>query len=193
MANILYFNLTNVKEAKGGRPQTIMFKTGGLKPNGTIIKTLKDTMEKDGRELDHVHDVEFISGGKVDSVIGKWVIAAPEIVAQQYRIIDDKAWQFALEQYETYPAYQLQALDRLEYSEAHFASIAGLAVGDYVNIDTNGKFAKEGSGNAQNSAFRVVSIMDVTKPVILAANASKGHPAAFIPQLGKMIKLEVVR
>jgi len=190
MANILYFNLTNVKEAKGGRPQTVMFTGAELKPNGSIV-TLGDTKENKGaaRELDHVHDVTF---GALDKVIGAWVIAAPEIVAQQYRLIDDKAWQFALEPNETYAAYQLQALDRLEYSEGYFkTAVSTLKVGDYVKIDAQGKFEK--GTNAQDSAFRIVSILDVTKPVVLAANATKDQPAAFIPQLGKMVKLEVVR
>lgn len=191
MANILYFNLTNVKEAKGGRPQTVMFTTGGVKPNGTIIKTLKDTMEATSRELDHVHDVEFIDE-EITEVIGKWVIASPEIVAEQYRLIDGKAWKYVLEENETYPAYQLQKHDRLEYSEAHFNTIAGLQVGDYVNINAQGKFEKKQSGNATDSAFRVVTILDVNKPVVLEA-ATSSKAATFIPQLGKMIKLEVVR
>lgn len=195
MANILYFNLTNVKEAKGGRPQTVMFDGAELKPNGSIV-TLGDTLEKkkNNRELDHVHEVTFVTTGG-DSVIGKWVIAAPEIVAQQYRIIDDKAWQFALEPNETYAAYELQKYDRLEYSEAYFKAneLATLKVGDYVIINAQGKLEKKNSGSAADSAFRVVSIMDVTKPVVLEANKTKDQPAAFIPQLGKMVKLEVVR
>lgn len=188
MANILYFNLTNVKEAKGGRPQTIMFTGNDVKPNGSIV-TLGATMEQangTNRELDHVHAVTF---GALDSVIGKWVIAAPEIVEEQYRMISDKAWKFALQPNETYAAYQLQALDRLEYSEAHFdGAITGYKVGDHVKINAQGKFVK-GSG-ASDSAFRIVTILDVNKPVVLEANKKD---VAFIPQLGKMVKLEVVR
>lgn len=188
MANILYFNLTNVKEAKGGRPQTVMFTTGGVKPNGSIV-TLGDTMEKTSRELDHVHAVTF---GALDSVIGKWVIASPEIVVEQYRTIDGKAWKYALEENETYAAYQLQALDRLEYSEAYFeGAFTQYKVGDFVKIDNKGKFIK--GTNANDSAFRIVTILDVNKPVVLEANASAGLGASFIPQLGKMVKLEVVR
>ena len=189
MANILYFNLTNVKEAKGGRPQTVMFDGADVKPNGLIVD-LGATMEKPDkdRELDHVHAITEAKGAA--EVIGKWVIAAPEIVAQQYRIIDDKAWQFALEPNETYAAYQLQKYDRLEYSEAYFKPnlISTLKVGDHVKIAADGKFEK-GTG-ASDSAFRVVTILDVTKPVVLEANKKD---IAFIPQLGKMVKLEVVR
>lgn len=188
MANILYFNLTNVKEAKGGRPQTVMFEGADVKPNGSIV-TLGDTLEKkkDSRELDHVHEVTF---GALESVIGKWVIAAPEIVEEQYRMISDKAWKFALQPNETYAAYELQKYDRLEYSEAHFNNFSGLAVGDYVTINAQGKFEKKSGGNATNAAFRVVTILDVNKPVVLEANKKD---VAFIPQLGKMVKLEVVR
>lgn len=193
MANILYFNLTNVKEAKGGRPQTVMFEGADVKPNGLIV-TLGDTMEKSkGREYNHVHAIT--EAKSVDSVIGKWVIASPEIVEEQYRIISDKAWQFALQPHETYAAYELQKYDRLEYSEAFFKANSikdGLVVGDYVKIDANGKFEKVVGGSATNAAFRVTDIEDANKPVVLEA-ATSSQAATFIPQLGKMIKLEVVR
>lgn len=195
MANILYFNLTNVKEAgKSGRPQTIMFDGNAVKHNGLIV-TLGDTMEKSkGREYNHVHTIT--EAKNVDSVIGKWVIASPEIVVEQYRMISDKAWQFALEPNETYPAYELQKYDRLEYSEAYFKANSikdGLVVGDYVKINAQGEFEKVASGSATNAAFRVTDIEDANKPVVLEANKAAQQGVSFIPQLGKMIKLEVVR
>lgn len=190
MATLLMANTSNVKEMKGGRPQTVMFTEGGLKPNCTIV-TLKDTMEETARELDHVHAVEFLTS--VDSVVGKWVIVSPEINVQQYRKIDDQIGKYMLEEDETYTAYQLQALDRLEYSEGYFTSIEGLEVGDFVEIDGTGKFAKDGDGSVTTSPFRVVSITDLWHPIVMQANKTAKQPLALQPKAPKMIKLEVVR
>lgn len=188
MATLLMANTSNVKEMKGGRPQTVILDE--VKPNCTIV-TLKDTKEKTARELDHVHEVDFLTS--VNEVVGKWVVVSPEINVQQYRKIDNQIGKYMLEEDETYTAYQLQALDRLEYSEGYFASIEGLKVGDFVEIDGAGKFAKDEDGSDTTSPFRVVSITELWHPIVMGVNASAKQPLALQPKAPKMIKLEVVR
>lgn len=182
--NVLFFNLTNVKEAKGGRPQTVAFGGETVKPNGSII-TLGDTQEGKGREFDHVHEAKF---EETTDFIGKFVIASPEINVEQYRYLDNMAWKYALNPHETYTAYELGKYDRLEYSEAYFATIEGLAVGDFVKLNAEGKFEK-----ADDAGLRVVTILDLNRPIVLEANQTAKQGAQFMPRLGKMIKVEVVK
>ena len=213
-------NTSNIKEMEIGRPQTVMFERGHNAqaktfPNGTIV-TLGDTMEnatipggatKYGREYDHVHKVtqfQGTAGPGVDSVIGKWIVVAPEIRVEQYRRINDQISDFVLEENVTYTAYQLQKLDRIEYSDSYFdGDLSQINVGDFVNLNNNGKFAKNGGGDAQNnSAFRVVSKLPMFYPVVMGQNApvqNPGNPGtnggamSFLPKAGYKIKLEVVK
>lgn len=182
-------NTSNVHEMKFGRPQTVL--NDKVRPNGVIV-TLGATKEKDGRELDHCH---AITEGQLTSVAGKFIVVAPEINAQQYRKIDGQIGQFVLEAGETYSAYQLAVLDRIEYSEAYFKEASALKLGDKVDVcaeGTNGeRFAKASTGGA----MRIVSIVDLWMPVMLAANDGLaqvgGQDAALMPATIKMIKVEV--
>ena len=190
-------NTSNIKEMKYGRPQTVMFTGAATKPNGSIV-VLKDTIEgapNNDRSLDHVHDVQFPQG-TVSSVVGHYIIVAPEINVEQYRLIDGKLSKFALEPNVTYSAYELNKLDRIEYAystDRFEGGVATFTVGAYVNINAQGKFVVNGGGNATNSAFRVVTVLDTHLPFTLAVNAGQNQPGALLPTVGKKIKLEVVR
>lgn len=183
-------NTSNVHEMKFGRPQTVLVEGKDALPNGVIV-TLGATKEGIARELDHVHG---ITEGALTSVAGKFIVVAPEINAQQYRTIDGQIGKFVLEVGETYSAYQLSVLDRIEYSEAYFKDAAALKVGDKVNVqqkDANGaRFVKADSG-----CLRVVSVVDLWMPVMLAANDGVaqvgGEEAKLMPTSVKMIKVEV--
>ena len=184
-------NTSKIKSMKLENPKTVMFK-GDAKPNGTIV-TLKATMEKDkGREYDHVHAVEFLTS--VNEVAGKYIIVAPEINVEQYRLIDNQISKFVLEADETYAAYRLQVGDRIEYTDGYFAEGVAdtLAVGDFVEIDGTGKLAKDADGSATTSAFRVVSILPTHYPIVMQPG-KKSQPIGLMPEAGKKIKLEVVR
>lgn len=182
-------NTSKIKSMKLENPKTVMFE-GDVKPNGTIV-TLKATMEKDkGREYDHVHAVEFLTS--VNEVAGKYIIVAPEINVEQYRLIDNQIAKFVLEADETYAAYRLQVGDRIEYTDGYFTSVAGLAVGDFVEIDSTGKLGKDVDGSDTTSAFRVVSILPAQYPIAMQPG-KKNQPIALMPEAGKKIKLEVVR
>ena len=176
-------NTSNVHEMKFGRPQTVL--NDAVRPNGVIVN-LGDTLEAQGRELDHCH---AISEGNLSQVEGAFVVVAPEINAQQYRTIDGQIGKFALEVGETYSAYRLQKLDRLEYSEAYFDEVP--AVGAKVNVKSGTglapRFAKDGQ------ALRVVSVVDLWLPVMLQANQEPGQPATLMPASVKMVKLEVIK
>lgn len=183
-------NTSNVHEMKFGRPQTVLVEGKDALPNGVIV-TLGATKEGIARELDHVHG---ITEGALTAVAGKFIVVAPEINAQQYRTIDGQIGKFVLEVGETYSAYQLSVLDRIEYSEAYFKDAAALKVGDKVNVqqkDANGaRFVKADSG-----CLRVVSVVDLWMPVMLAANDGVaqvgGEDAKLMPATIKMIKVEV--
>ena len=184
-------NTSKIKSMKLENPKTIMFK-GDVKPNGTIV-TLKATMEKDkGREYDHVHAVEFLTS--VNEVAGKYIIVAPEINVEQYRLIDNQISKFVLEADETYAAYRLQVGDRIEYTDGYFAEGVAdtLAVGDFVEIDASGKLAKDADGSETTSAFRVVSILPAHYPIVMKPG-KKSQAIGLMPEAGKKIKLEVVR
>ena len=181
-------NTSNVHEMKFGRPQTVLLEAD--MPNGAIV-TLGATQEAKTRELDHVHAV---TEGALTSVVGAFVIVAPEINVQQYRTIDGQIGKFVLQAGETYTAYQLSVLDRLEYSDAYFMNAGALKVGDKVNVQvkgTNGeRFVKHDTG-----CLRIVSIHDLWLPVMLQANVAEaqgsGNPAKLMPASCKMIKVEV--
>ena len=181
-------NTSNVHEMKFGRPQTVLLEAD--MPNGAIV-TLGATQEAKAPELDHAHAV---TEGALTSVVGAFVVVAPEINVQQYRMIDGQIGKFVLEAGETYTAYMLQKLDRLEYSDAYFMNASALQVGDKVNVQakgTNGeRFVKHDAG-----CLRIVSIHDLWLPVMLQANVATAqgskNPAKLMPASCKMIKIEV--
>ena len=198
---------SNIQEMKNGRPQTVMFLNAGAAaktyPNGTIVD-LKDTIENKnihgvvpntpyGRAYDHVHEVEQTKTAA--AVINKFIVVAPEINVEQYRLIDGKLSKFTLQENETYTAYRLQKYDRVEYTfsaERFAGNVADFTPGKFVEIDGQGKLAIKGAGNAGNSAFRVVSVVDTHLPFTLAVNAGQNQPGALLPTAGKKIKLEVL-
>lgn len=182
-------NTSNVHEMKFGRPQTVL--NDVERPNGVIV-TLGATKEGQARELDHCH---AITEGALTEVAGKFIVVAPEINVQEYRKIDGQIGKFVLEAGETYSAYMLSKLDRLEYSDAYFAGAADLAVGDKVNVQakgTNGERFVEASGGC----LRVVSIVPLWLPVMLVPNVAldgqgANNLAKLMPESCKMIKVEV--
>ena len=186
---LFMMNTSNVHEMKFGRPQTVL--NDAKRPNGVIV-TLGATQEKTARELDHAH---AITEGALTKVAGKFIVVAPEINVQQYRTIDGQIGKFVLEVGETYTAYQLSVLDRLEYSDAYFKDATALKVGDKVDVcekGTNGeRFAKASTGGA----MRVVSIVPLWLPVMLVPNIElgqgTGNLAKLMPESCKMIKVEV--
>ena len=185
---LFMMNTSNVHEMKFGRPQTVL--NDAERPNGVIV-TLGATQEKTARELDHAH---AITEGALTAVAGKFIVVAPEINVQQYRTIDGQIGKFVLEAGETYTAYQLSVLDRLEYSDAYFAAAAGLKVGDKVNVQEKGasgeRFVKHDAG-----CMRIVSIVPLWLPVMLVPNTKTGQgsnaEAKLMPQSCQMIKVEV--
>ena len=176
---LLMANTSNVKEMKNGRPQSVQ--APKALPNCAIV-TLGDTMEATKAELDHVHAV---TAGTAETAVGKFVIVAPEINVQQYRMIDNDIAKFMLEKDEVYTAYELQLHDRLEFSEGYFASMEGLVVGETVDIAADGKLTAK--VDAKAGCLRVVSIREQRLPQMVLPNGSM-RPAAI-----KMVKVEVVK
>lgn len=185
-------NTSKIKSMKLENPKTIMFE-GDVKPNGTIVDLGTTQEATKGREYDHVHSVTFLTA-ETDSVAGKYIIVAPEINVEEYRMIDNQIGRFVLEADETYSAYRLQVGDRIEYTDGYFKSddLATLAVGDFLNVNATGKLEKDADGSATTSAFRVVSIVPTHLPVVMQ-QGQKGQKIALMPVAGKKIKIEVVR
>ena len=182
-------NTSNVHEMKFGRPQTVLVEGKDALPNGVIV-TLGATKEGTARELDHVHG---ITEGALTAVAGKFIVVAPEINAQQYRTIDGQIGKFVLEVGETYSAYQLSVLDRIEYSDAYFVAVP--EVGNKVKVQA--KDAKGARFVVDNAAgcLRVVSVVPLWLPVMLVPNIElgqgTGNLAKLMPESCKMIKVEV--
>ena len=170
---LLMCNTSNIHEMKFGRPQSVILEAE--MPNGAIV-TLGAV--QDDKEGDHLHSATPATGA---SVIGKFIVVAPEINAQQYRTIDGQIGKFVLEAGEAYSAYMLQKHDRIEYSDAYFAALP--EVGATVEPDGNGKF-KAGA------ALKVVSVRELWLPVVLQANVA--GDAKLMPESCKMVKLEVI-
>ena len=177
-------NTSNIHEMKFGRPQSVIL--AEAMPNGAIV-TLGAV--QDDTEGDHLHSATAFAGA---SVIGKFIVVAPEINAQQYRTIDGQIGKFVLEAGEAYSAYMLQKHDRIEYSDAYFAALP--EVGDKVNPK-----AKDANGAvfaASGAALEVVSVRELWLPVVLQANIAtaqgSGNAAKLMPTSCKMIKLEVI-
>lgn len=182
-------NTSNIREMKYGRPQTVMFAPGNEQLNGTII-TLGDTQEATSRDLDHVHEAQPIALDTTE-VIGKFIVVAPEINEEQYRLINGQISKFKLKPSVTYSAYELNKYDRIEYTystDRFQGGVSTFTVGATVKINGQGKFEQAGDG-----AFRVVSVVDTHLPFVMAPNAAPNQPIGLLPAAGKKIKLEVVK
>lgn len=178
---LLMANTSNVKEMKNGRPVSVRLEGTSdevkVLPNCAIV-SLGDTLEKESAELDHVH---VAKANAATNAVGKFVVVAPEINIEQYRMIDNDIAKFALEAKEIYTAYELQKLDRLEFSADYFATVP--AVGQTVNIAADGKL----TGAIDNGCLRVVSVRQQRMPMVID---EKGQ---MLTQPLTMVKVEVVK
>ena len=174
---LLMANTSNVKEMKNGRPESVLLKdktgaTKGTLPNCAIV-SVGDVVEGD-----HVREAKALAA---TNAVGKFVVVAPEINVEQYRMIDNDIAKFALEAGEVYTAYELQLRDRLEFSADYFATVP--SVGQTVNIADNGKLAAaEDAG-----CLKVISVREQRMPMIVAPNGK------MLTQSIKMVKVEVVK
>lgn len=170
-------NTSNVKEMKNGRPESVLLKdkTGavvGALPNCAIV-SVGDVVEGD-----HIREAKALAA---TNAVGKFVVVAPEINVQQYRMIDNDIAKFALEAGEVYTAYELQLRDRLEFSADYFATLP--AVGQTVNIADNGKL----TASTDSGCLKVISVRDQRMPMVVKPNG------AMMPASIKMVKVEVVK
>lgn len=170
-------NTSNVKEMKNGRPESVLLKdkTGavvGALPNCAIV-SVGDVVEGD-----HVREAKALAA---TNAVGKFVVVAPEINVQQYRMIDNDIAKFALEAGEVYTAYELQLRDRLEFSQDYFATLP--AVGQTVNIADNGKL----TASTDSGCLKVISVRDQRMPMVVKPDGT------MMPASIKMVKVEVVK
>ena len=167
----LMANTSNVYEMKFGRPQSII--APKALPNCAIV-TLGDLNTGD----DHVRTV---NPEAKDTAVGQFVIVAPEINVEQYRMVDNSIAKFSLEQDEVYSAYELKLLDRLEFSAEYFTS-AVPSVGEKVNIAADGKL----TGVEADGCLKVISVREQRLPMVMI-------DGVLSPASVKMVKVEVVK
>ena len=170
-------NTSNVKEMKNGRPESVLLKdktgaTEGTLPNCAIV-SVGDVVEGD-----HIREAKALAA---TNAVGKFVVVAPEINVQQYRMIDNDIAKFALEAGEVYTAYELQLRDRLEFSADYFATVP--SVGQTVNIADNGKL----TASIDSGCLKVISVREQRMPMVVKPNGT------MMPASIKMVKVEVVK
>ena len=174
---LLMANTSNVKEMKNGRPESVLLKdktgaTEGTLPNCAIV-SVGDVVEGD-----HVREAKALAA---TNAAGKFVVVAPEINVEQYRMINNDIAKFALEAGEVYTAYELQLRDRLEFSQDYFATVP--TVGQTVNIADDGKLTKAADGGC----LKVISVREQRMPMVVLPNGTMMTSSI------KMVKVEVVK
>ena len=105
---LLMAKTSNVKEMKNGRPESVLLKakdSATVLPNCAIV-SVGDIVAEQG---DHVREAKALAA---TNAVGKFVVVAPEINVEQYRMINNDIAKFALEAGEVYTAYELQLRDR---------------------------------------------------------------------------------
>ena len=166
----LMANTSNVYEMKFGRPQSII--APKALPNCAIV-TLDALNEGD----DHVRTVKPEAK---ETAVGQFVIVAPEINVEQYRMVDNSIAKFSLEKDEVYSAYELKLLDRLEFSADYFTSVP--TVGQTVKIAADGKL----TGHQADGCLKVISVREQRLPMVMINGELS-------PASVKMVKVEVVK
>ena len=175
---LLMANTSNVKEMKNGRPESVLLKTAAGKTDGAALPNCAIVSVGDVVEGDHIREAKALAA---TNAVGKFVVVAPEINVQQYRMIDNDIAKFALEAGEVYTAYELQLRDRLEFSADYFATLP--AAGQTVNIAADGKL----TASIEQGCLKVISVREQRMPQVVLPNGTM-RPASI-----KMVKVEVVK
>ena len=177
MEALLMANTSNVKEMKNGRPESVLLKakdSATVLPNCAIV-SVGDIVAEQG---DHIREAKALAA---TNAAGKFVVVAPEINVEQYRMINNDIAKFALEAGEVYTAYELQLRDRLEFSQDYFETVP--SVGQTVNIADNGKL----TAATESGCLKVISVREQRMPMIVAPNGEMMTSSI------KMVKVEVVK
>ena len=174
---LLMANTSNVKEMKNGRPESVLLKA---KDSEKVLPNCAIVSVGDVVEGDHVREAKALAA---TNAAGKFVVVAPEINVEQYRMINNDIAKFALEAGEVYTAYELHLRDRLEFSAEYFETVP--SVGQTVNIAGDGKLTAAAESNG--GCLKVISVREQRLPMVVLPNGSV-RPAAI-----KMVKVEVVK
>ena len=177
MEALLMANTSNVKEMKNGRPESVLLKakdSATVLPNCAIV-SVGDIVAEQG---DHVREAKALAAA---NAVGKFVVVAPEINVEQYRMINNDIAKFALEAGEVYTAYELQVRDRLEFSAEYFKTVP--SVGQTVNIADDGKLAAA----EESGCLKVISVREQRMPMVVKSNGTMMTSSI------KMVKVEVVK
>lgn len=163
-------NLKNVKETFVGRGQSVVH-TGDL-VNGAI--TFLGDLDKDQT---HIFKASETGEGM------PWVMFRAEINPKEDSRMDKQLGTFRMKGKKAHPAWQLNLLDKIEYSDCYFAEEA--AKGDIFELKYLGeKFVK--NPGATGLVFKVTEVKEAWTPV-----AYSGDYELF-PTSHKMITVQLI-
>ena len=166
----LVANLKNVKETFVGRAQSVQHSAD--LPNGAIAFL-------GGLKAGETHIIEASATGKGLP----FVMFRPEIITREESRMDKQLGIFRMKGNKPHPAWQLNVLDKIEYSADFFAETP--AVGDVFEMKTLGaKFTKNPS--ATGIVFKVVEEKNAFQPVAYSGEFD------LLPASHKMYTVQVI-
>lgn len=142
-------NLKNVKEVFVGRGQSVVHNedlaNGAIAYLGALVE---------GET--HIFKASTTGEGM------PWVMFRPEIIAKESSRMDKQLGIFRMKGGKAQPAWQLNLLDKIEYSPCYFAETP--EIGDIFEIKTLGaKFTK--NNDATGLVFKVTEVKEAWNPV----------------------------
>ena len=178
----LFCNLKNVKETFVGRAQSVEHNAD--LPNGSLVWL--GNLKAGETHIFEAKDAH-IAGTALSATNLPWVMFRPEVVAQEYSRMDNVMGSFRMKKDKPHPAWQLNLLDKIEYSVDYFNQEPNL--GEYFDlVFQGGQFTQQGAAQRGNVYWKVVSIHEVQTPIAYSYSANLvGMPAS-----KKMYTLQLV-
>lgn len=176
----LFCNLKNVKETFVGRAQSVQH--NAELPNGslTFLGNLK---------ANETHIFEASAVGQASATNMPWVMFRPEITPYEDTRMDYVMGHFRMKADKPHPAWQLNLLDKIEYSSEYFQDTP--ALNDEYALKYHGQtFDNKNTGvvGGGQIIWKVVGIHEVQTPI--AYSNQMNFPG--MPESKKMYTLQLV-
>lgn len=181
----LFCNLKNVKETFVGRAQSVQHDATDL-PNGVLVWLQEP---KNGEtHIFEAKDAPLVAQPLSPSNL-PWVMFRPEITPYEDTRMDYVMGHFRMKAGKAHPAWQLNLLDKVEYSKDYFTDTPN--VGDYYNLAylTDDLGSKAPGILAGTVCWKVISEHEVQTPI--AYNGSQAQLPG-MPASKKMYTLQLV-
>ena len=171
----LFCNLKNVKETFVGRAQSVEHNAD--LPNGSLtwLGSLKV-----GETHIFTSAAAPTGGLALSATHLPWVMFRPEITPYEDTRMDYVMGHFRMKADKPHPAWQLNLLDKIEYSKDYFTDTP--SVGDfYPLVYQGGQFTKDNGAGQGTIGFQVVSTHEVQTPIAYSnQNQFPGMPESKI-------------